>query len=213
MREKQYLAILRRIPPIIHIPSKKLAKQISFLNTYLPRNETLEVILNSVQLLVEPENSLKQKLEYLIKSMSHETKDITACKALAHPFKHMRVRHEFLIRAGIFKPIPYSKMIKVLEKEHKDKSKPRNKYYKPIEIVCYDDEKFLRKCTNNMLTLNELAAFEELFEAELQILDEGPVDDEMDAEDDENFRNAVSLITSHNSVGFFNESEGRSCYF
>lgn len=226
LSESQRSHILGSRPEIFNYPSKLIEKQFSFLTTYLSKEESVSAICKSVECLLESESSLKKKLEYLIKEMSHETKSICNCKALSYPLEHIKTRHEFLIRSGLFKPIPYRKLIKTLEKEYKDKSKPRFKYFKPIEVVCYKDEDYLETCTKGVLSLNELVAFEELYAAELQVLEEeeGELEEEMtkelqgrahEEEEDEDFErdNAVSLVKAPNSVGFFNELEANSCYF
>jgi len=73
------------------------------------------------------------------------------------------MRHEILVRAGFFKMIPYHKLHK--QSFTIQPKTQRDKYFPPTDIVCTNDTAFLRKCTNNSLSLNELAAFEEIFEA------------------------------------------------
>ncbi|CAL8090117.1 unnamed protein product [Orchesella dallaii] len=217
LSEKQRVTVLRRAPQLVDIPAKKIGKQFTFLKTYLTSSESIDIVAKSVETFLEAESTLKKKLEYLIKEMSHETKNIATCKALSFPLKHIKARHEFLIRAGLFKPIPYNKLIKTLEKDYKDRNKQREKYFRPIYVVCFKDEDFLKICTNNLLTINELAAFEELYgkEMEMEDMEEEDDDYEEDDEDDNDIagQDAISLINSSNSQGFFNDAEAKSSYF
>lgn len=221
LNESQRSHILRSIPQLFTFPSKRIVDQFVFLKTYFSKDESISVVSKSVDVFLESETTLRNKLEYLIKDMSHETKNLINCKAISYPLKHIRTRHEFLIRAGFFTPIPYRKLIKVLEKEYKDRNKPRSKYFKPIEVVCFNDKDFLTACTKNLLTLNELAAFEELFGAELKVREdnyEEEDDEEFDLrpdedDEDEEFRGTASLVKSPNSTGFFSDNETKSVYF
>lgn len=221
LSENQRGHIVRQVPELFNFPPKKITTTFSFLKTWLSKDEVVDLICKSFEILLESEKTLEKKLEYLVKEMSHETKDIVASKALAYPLKHIKMRHEFLVRSGLFKPIPYKKLIKILEKEYKDKNKQRAHYFKPLQVVCFRDEDFLKVCTNNLLTLNELAAFEELHAAELEVMEEEEAEEELeaiglDAEDyyeDETEGEAVSLVKSPNSAGFFSETESKGCYF
>ncbi len=221
LSERQRSHILRSIPQLFSFPSKRITDHFTFLKTYFTNDESISIVCKSVEVFLESETTLRSKLEYLIKDMSHETRNLITCKAISYPLRHMRTRHEFLIRAGLFKPIPYRKLIKVLEKEYKDRNKPRNKYFKPIEIVCFNDQDFLTTCTKKLLTLNELAAFEELYGAELKVReDDHEVEDEEDIDvlpdeddEDEEFRGTTSLVRSPNSIGFFSDVETKSVYF
>jgi predicted transcriptional regulator len=184
LNEKQQKGVFHSHPGLIEMPKSELIPRIGFLKTYLTNAEAIEVMTQSIAALVDNENIIKKKLEYLIKSVSHDTKDIASSRVLDYPLYRMKMRHEFLIRAGLFKPIPYRRLIKVQEKEKSSKAK-RPKYFKPSEIVCSSDGQFLKACTKSTLTGNELAAFEEVFAREMaDKVDYDSDNSESDSEDE-----------------------------
>jgi len=146
--------------------------------------------------------------------MSHETKDIAKTKSLSFSLQHMRTRHEFLIRAGLFKPLQYRKLIKILEKDRKE-NMARQNYFSPLEIICFRDADFLQACTKGRLSVNEYAAFEEIYASELKNIE---YDDQLMSllnEDDEDEENSDTggTVQSTNSQHFANAAENKDFYF
>jgi len=170
-KEADRTALIHRHPGMVFMKRNHFSSRIGFLNTYLTISETQQVIMQSIGALVDHESVVRQKLEYLIRIMSHPTAKIASCRVIDHKFSRIRMRHEFLIRAGLYKPIAYRRLIKVEEKE-KATNEKRPHYFSPYDIVCSNDPYFLKTCTKGALTMNELVAFEELFEKEVANEDE-----------------------------------------
>lgn len=175
--------------------------------------------MNSVEALTEAEHIVKRKLRYLIFDLAHATSSIKNCNVLSFPLQFMKIRHEFLIKAGIYVPIPYRKLIKVREKEKASKL-PRAKYFKPDDVVCTSDKQFLKTCTRGAFNTNDLAAFEEIFlahqEEEGVEEDDDVIENDMkrmlsDDEDDDNDDKHQDMIL--NSTGFGNKAEVEHFYF
>jgi len=212
--EKQRKQLIHENPGLIDLPRSQISKRIAFLQAWFTIAESTEVVLRSTEALTDHESVLKKKLKYLIMSASHESKSIVQSKVLSFPISRMKSRHEFLIRAGLFKPIPYNRMIKEAEKNKASKNQ-RVKYFPPHQVVCYDDKAFLSVCTNNSLTANELATFEELYAEELkdETDNDSDEDDELSSDDEaDNHIENESLITV-NSDNFSNKAEGDQFYF
>jgi len=120
-------------------------------------------MVNCSEVVTDSETIVEQKLNYLMQRACHTPQSIVKTKTLSFNYKHIVMRHEILIRSGLFKIVAYNKL-------HKQPFaiQPRiirDKYFTPADIVCTNDKSFLRTCTNNSLSLNELVAFEEVFEA------------------------------------------------
>lgn len=104
------------------------------------------------------------KLNYL-NDLCTDNSDIVSSGVLAHSLFHIKVRHEFLIRAGIYKRPP------------KDFIKKLNKNPKLEKIVNTSDDEFVSKIAG--LSLFEYNVFLEMFEEECDSsLEETDSDDE-----------------------------------
>lgn len=218
-KEEHRIKLLRKFPELLDLRKSQFRDRIGFLNTYFENSgESLKAVLNSVEALSEAENVVKRKLRYLIFDMAHATSSIKNCSVLSFPLQFTKIRHEFLVRAGLYFPVPYRKLIKVREKEKASKL-PRPKYFKPDDIVCTTDAQFLRTCTHGAFTKNDLAAFEEIYLAQQEdneddddddvltgdIVDTGSVDEDDDDED-----NPGRVV---HSTGFGNKAETEQFYF
>jgi hypothetical protein len=219
--EKATIAMFQYYPQLIDQDSYEARCRFAFLSSYFSRTETMFTILNCVNVLYDHEDILRKKLDYLIKSVCHTTKAIVQSVTLSYPFKHIRLRHEFLIRAGLFQKDNYYAAHKMQYMMHP--RIPRNKYFFPKDVVCTSDKDYLRICTDNMLTLNELAAFEELYEKEVErekLLmsddenEEGMDSDSDEEENEEEEERLLSPATGHNnSSAFFNKKDASDFYY
>lgn len=105
-------------------------------------------------------------MDYLVKRGGHNLTSVMESRCLDYSYKHIVIRHEFLIRSGLYKTYPFHKLQKqafIIQSRL-----PRDMYFSPSEIICTPDSDFLQKCTNYSLTLNELVAFEGFFEAKFE---------------------------------------------
>lgn len=220
--EKDILTLLHFYPQLVDFPSLELRTRFSFISSYLTKNETMFAIVNSIQIIYDNESLVKKKLDYLIKSVCHSTKAISQSIVLTFPLKHIQFRHEFLIRAGLFQSDNYLQFHKKLYMINP--KMPRDRYFLPADIVCTNDKDYLRICTNNLLSLNELVAFEELYEKEKEreaLLmsdsedEEELEDDDNGSSDDEEFGREMNLdpAQSANSSGFFNRKDASEFYY
>jgi hypothetical protein len=214
-KEEHRTKLLRKYPKVFDLNKTEMASRIGFLNTYFESSsESLKVILNSVEALVDNEDILRRKLRYLIIGMAHSTAAIKNCSVLSESLQFIKIRHEFLICAGLFKPVPYRKLIKVREKEKSVKT-ARPKYFKPDLNVCTSDDEFLKRCTKRIFTPNDLAAFEENYLNNYEEDDEddlvetvgGTSLEEEEEEEDEEIEGPA------NSTGFSNKAEEGHFYF
>ena len=224
--EKDYTRILFRHPQLLECSATTAGKRYSFLATFFTRKETLEAIVNNVRVIFDPETVVEGKLNYLLKEVCHSSQVIAKSKALSHPFQHIQVRHEFLIRAGLFKRVPYHRLHK--QSFTKDPSQVREKYFAPADIVCTNDHEFIRKCTKGLLTLNELVTFEELYKMDIEqreLVKEEEANNKTNSksnqyqsqsqlEDTDEEDEETSASNSHNnSSAFFNKKDSTEFYY
>jgi len=91
----------------------------------------------------------------------------------------------------------------------------RERYFNPAEVVCLNDDIFIKVCTKDFLTVNQLAAFEEAYTLEKETNlddDESDLEENLEEEDDEIESNELAF-TLHNSSGYFSELENKEFYF
>jgi len=211
--------VLTQHPQLTDVSAIKLHSRFSFLGKYFSRFESLSAIEGSIQVLMDSKNVLEKKLIFLIEELSHRPSLIVDSSTLSFPINHIRSRHEFLIRAGIFIPVPYNKLHKKSYIIHPKLERPN--YYSPHDIVCTNDTKFIQTCANGLLTINELAAFEEAYEKELEAENYfGDDDEDEDLEDEDTKDNPELEVFANNpgarvsnSSSFFNKKDSSDFYY
>jgi len=158
-----FVEIVCENPDMLMMPPKMILNAYSFLNTYFSMKESVSVIMNCSEALPETESELIEKLDFLIKKVCHTTESIVNSKVLSYPMKHIKMRHEFLLRSGLFKvEVPYQKLHKggMVDKAHKK----RQGKFNPHNIVCTSDKEFLSIFSpGKRFNINHLAAFEEVY--------------------------------------------------
>jgi len=135
--EKATKAMLHYYPQLVDLDSFEARTRFAFLHSFFSREETMFAILNCVNVLYDHESILRKKLDYLIKNVCHTTKSIVRSMALAHSLKHIKLRHEFLVRAGLFQKSNYYAQHKEAYMLHPKVA--RNKYFPPDSVVCTND--------------------------------------------------------------------------
>ncbi|XP_053666741.1 uncharacterized protein LOC128715849 [Anopheles marshallii] len=145
----------------------QLAQRVAFLHSHFEtRKNVYRLFLNAPNLVVDEHHVTEAKILYLMQTMRHEVLEVVKSCAFAHDLEHLRCRHTFLERLGLFKPRP----LKV------DKSTPTGN--PPVhQITDTSDKRFAVKVA--YVTLEEYEVFQELFRREMD------QDDERDGMDNE----------------------------
>ncbi|CAG7837527.1 unnamed protein product [Allacma fusca] len=165
--ERDRVMLFHKYPPLMDLSPDAVSKCYGFLSQYFSTKELILFVKNNPRTLVEDEQVLKSKLDLLWKKYSHSTLSIAKSEAVSRNFSQIHFRHEFLIRAGFYKPMPYHKFLKFQAEEDRRRiATQREKYFHPMVIVCSNDDKFLSVCTQNTLSVDELEVFQDVLEKE-----------------------------------------------
>uniref|UniRef100_A0A182Y5K0 Uncharacterized protein n=1 Tax=Anopheles stephensi TaxID=30069 RepID=A0A182Y5K0_ANOST len=151
----------------------QLAQRVAFLHSHFEtRKNVYRLFLNAPNLVVDEQHVTEAKIAYLMQTMRHDVLEVVKSCAFTHDLEHLRCRHTFLERLGLFKP----RSLKA------DKSTPTGN--PPVhQITDTSDKRFAVKVA--YVTLEEYEVFQELYRRELEQEDgRHPVDDdEFDAEE------------------------------
>ncbi|XP_035772967.1 uncharacterized protein LOC118456384 [Anopheles albimanus] len=156
----------------------QLAQRVAFLHSHFEtRKNVFRLFLNAPNLLTDEQRVTEEKITFLLVQMRHEVLEVAKSFAFRHDIEHLRCRHTFLERLGMFKPKPLKA----------DKETPSGN---PSlhQIIDTSDKRFAVKVA--YVTLEEYEVFQELFRRELEQelgrnsleLDDG---DELDYEDEQ----------------------------
>ncbi|XP_050078259.1 uncharacterized protein LOC126565154 [Anopheles maculipalpis] len=152
----------------------QLAQRVAFLHSHFEtRKNVYRLFLNAPNLVVDDQHTTEAKIVYLMETMRHDVLEVVKSCAFAHDLEHLRCRHTFLERLGLFKP----RSLKA------DKSTPTGN--PPVhQITDTSDKRFAVKVA--YVTLEEYEVFQELYRRELCQEDELEYgeDDEFDPEEE-----------------------------
>lgn len=158
---------------ILHGDSRKLRDRINFLQTFVstPKN-CWKLIMSNPNLVVDGVKEIEDKFNYLMKKMKIEAPEITKTEVFRYSLDHIKMRHIFLVRLGMFK----------VRTEKAIENNERNTNLKLSQIVDTSDKKFATKLCH--VTLEEYDVFQELLRREWK---RDGIDDEL--EDFDEFQN------------------------
>ncbi|KAH8241027.1 transcription termination factor 4, mitochondrial isoform X1 [Drosophila bipectinata] len=166
--------LLTKYPELLDITeSHQLLEHIAFLKSRVSTSKNVwKLLMNSPDLIAQPEESLEEKLNYIIDVMRIEVPEIVKSAALTLPFEEIRCRHQFLVRLGLFKPRPLKA----------DPNEPTTNH-KLYQITDTSEKSFATKICH--VTLPEYEAFKELYAKELQRKNKKSKDEEEFSDEDD----------------------------
>ncbi|KAI8043800.1 hypothetical protein M5D96_005138 [Drosophila gunungcola] len=149
--------LLTKYPELLDISdSHQLLSHIGFLKSRVSTSKNVwKLLMNSPDLIAQSEESVEEKLNFLIDVMRIEVPELAKSAALSLPFDELRCRHEFLVRLGLFKPRPLKA----------DPNEPTTNH-KLYQITDTSEKSFATKICH--VTLPEYEAFKELYARELE---------------------------------------------
>lgn len=149
--------LLTKYPELLDVTdAHQLLTLSSYLKSRLSTNKNVwKVLMNSPDLMAQPENLIEEKLNYMFDIMRIEVPEIVKSSALSLPFEDLRCRHIFLVRLGLFKPRPL--------KADPDEPTTNHRLY---QITDTSEKSFATKICR--VTLPEYEAFKELLARELE---------------------------------------------
>lgn len=166
--------LLTKYPELLDITeSHQLLEHIAFLKSRVSTSKNVwKLLMNSPDLIAQPEESLEEKLNYIIDVMRIEVPEIVKSASLTLPFDEIRCRHQFLVRLGLFKPRPLKA----------DPNDPTTNH-KLYQITDTSEKTFATKICH--VTLPEYEAFKELYAKELERKNKKSKDEEDLSDEDD----------------------------
>lgn len=159
--------VLTTNPTFLQVNSVHIAKRIKQYQIYFESKKRVgKLFLIAPNTLEESWTSLCDKLNYL-DELCTEKSDVVASGVLVHSLFHIKLRHEFLIRAGFYK------------RPQKNFRKRLSRNPKLTSIVNTSDKNFVN---NSRLSIFEYRVFEEIFKEQC---DNEANAQSSDSEDDE----------------------------
>lgn len=158
---------------------KRILSRIQFFHDYAQtRKNVWRLLVACPNVIVDNLAEIQEKLNFFTTVMRVEHTDVVKTSALARPMAFLKMRHEFLIRLGMYKP----KSIKGTVDPTLPNANPSL-----YQIFDTNDKRFATKVA--LVSLEEYEVFQELYAAELRrqsnIYSENSAIDN-DADDDDN---------------------------
>lgn len=172
--EKFQLRLFTDYPQLLNLDNELIKSRIHLVKHYMDGrlSRVTDLLLNSPEVLYANWYQTEYKLNYLMIKMGVNEKQIAESKALSHPISHIKLRHSFLDKTGVYKtPNP---------KKNKGFSPHKNP---PLRrIVDTDDYTFAINVAR--LTLDEYESYKQIFANYIEEEKE-TFDDESDSENEE----------------------------
>lgn len=169
--DAQLLKLVAYHPSIVLLENKDILIRIAELKALFKSKDILYLIVKSPIVLVEDMSIIYAKFNYVYNEMGITQRQMMYCDLFGHSLEHIRCRHQFLTRSGLYKKID------------KDKGEI-NKNPLLQNIIDTADEEFAKNYAG--MTVLEYETFKQMFEEELKQLDEeNQYDDNDDDGDDD----------------------------
>ncbi|KAG7173135.1 uncharacterized protein LOC121861026 isoform X2 [Homarus americanus] len=97
------LSLVIRYPALYLFPPRAVKKRMGLLSSMFPPTELKTLIRNNPNILTDKWETISKKIMYIHEEMGLEQPHLAASKALRKPLLHIKTRHQFLYRAGIYK--------------------------------------------------------------------------------------------------------------
>lgn len=100
--KQSILEIAQRNPQLYMCPPRAIRRQIGMLSALFPPAELKNLIKNNPNILTEDWNTVSEKIMYIHEVMGLEQPHIAASESLQKSLLHLKTRHQFLYRAGLY---------------------------------------------------------------------------------------------------------------
>lgn len=165
-----FVDVLTNNPSFLQVNHNHVSKRVKQYQLHFESKKRVgKLLLLAPNTLEEGWSSLLGKLNYL-DELCTDKSDIVASGVLAHSLFHIKLRHEFLIRAGFYK------------KPQKDFRKKLSRNPKLSSIVNTSDKNFVN---NSRLSMFEYRVFEEMLKQEFDEEEANTQTSDSDNEDEE----------------------------
>ncbi|XP_037796759.1 transcription termination factor 4, mitochondrial-like [Penaeus monodon] len=100
--KENVLQLIQRYPVLYLVPPSKIKKRLALLNTIFAPTESRPLIRNNPNILCDDWQDVSDKMMYIHTEMGLEQPQISASQALEKSLMHIKTRHLFLSRAGLY---------------------------------------------------------------------------------------------------------------
>lgn len=156
----QLLKLVSYNPDIISLRTEEIVSRVNELKALFKSRDILNLIAKSPFILTEDIAQIHSKFNYIFSEMGITQRQMMYCNLFSHSLGHIRTRHQFLMRAGLYKKVA------------KDKGEI-NKNPLLQDILDRNDAEFARKY-GNMSEL-EFHTFGKMFEKEMENIDQDDI--------------------------------------
>lgn len=156
----QLLKLVSYNPDIISLRTEEIVSRVNELRTLFKSRDILHLIAKSPFVLTEDIGQIHSKFNYVFNEMGITQRQMMYSNIFSHSLGHIRTRHQFLTRAGLYKNVA------------KDKGEI-NKNPLLQDILDSNDAKFARKYGN--MSKLEFHTFGKMFEKEMENIDEDDI--------------------------------------
>lgn len=162
VRSLEPVNILKDIPNIVMYEPTLWNERFSSLSEYFATKSQISTLITNVpSVLLEGWPPLKKKLDLLIKEMQVHPISIAKSYVMSYNTLHIRVRYEFLLRAGLYKH-PSTKALGA-----------ESKAYPLIDVIVESDfDTFMNDVVGHDITKEEFDLFTQLLQEEHDTLEE-----------------------------------------
>ncbi|XP_064650795.1 uncharacterized protein LOC135502133 isoform X2 [Lineus longissimus] len=167
MVDKDVIKVASTAPQIMNIKNRKiLTNQIDRLGEMFNHEDLVSMIVKWPESLLADPEEMRLKYEYIVDTMNVKYTQLVRSNALSQPFQHIKARHLFLLRVGLF--------------EQPDKNQQTKRLKNPSLLAMMDatDEKFMAKLGAGM-TVSDYQTFCEVLTLEEELAE----DEEFDSND------------------------------
>ncbi|CAH1797549.1 unnamed protein product [Owenia fusiformis] len=102
LKEKEAIQLIASDPNVRHITHKDMTSRVAQLKGLFKTSHVLRLILKSPKLLYDDFSEVAYKFQYVIFKLGVDQKPIMSTKLFDHSVMHIKTRHEFLERAGLY---------------------------------------------------------------------------------------------------------------
>lgn len=154
-------------PQLLILHPEYVNNRIKELMTLFTKRDIQKLLITSPNVFLDDFSEITQKVEYIVHRMKVEQNSIVKSCALQFSLDHVKCRHNFMQRAGLYK---------VIKKEVKSKNPPLHK------VFSRNIDTFLKL---TKLSEEEYLTFFEYYKDELEEEKQAEMEDDEDTDDDE----------------------------
>ena len=145
-KKEVYIAVISRNPMLSVLTEKQIKSRLTELKNFFTNKHLERILLNSSNLLTDDFDLIHYKFTYLFALMGVNQNEIILSRVFTYPIWHIRQRHLFLCRSGLYD-----------RPNKKGLTKCENPKLYHIMDSCLKD--YLRICTKDLFSIQQYETF------------------------------------------------------